>query len=102
ADETAGYFDPFMIPGTEGAYIDIIRTSTQLSTGTLRSLELPVIAIWGEADTWVPVDDAYKLEDIIQDYRLTVIPGAGHCAMETHADLFNEAMLEGLDSIAVR
>lgn len=99
-EESEGYFRPFTVPGTEGAYIDIIRTSTQTAIETLQSLEVPVLAVWGEMDTWVPVDDGYKLEDIIRNYQLTVIPGAGHCAMETHADIFNAAILEGLDGIA--
>jgi len=42
------------------------------------SLQLPVAVIWGEADSWIPVDRAHRLAALIPGARAHVVPGAGH------------------------
>jgi pimeloyl-ACP methyl ester carboxylesterase len=34
--------------------------------------------VWGEDDTWIPVDRAHRLHDAIPASTLTLLPGAGH------------------------
>jgi pimeloyl-ACP methyl ester carboxylesterase len=41
-------------------------------------LDLPVIVIWGEEDTWIPVDRAHRLASLIPGAQLRLVPGAGH------------------------
>jgi pimeloyl-ACP methyl ester carboxylesterase len=41
-------------------------------------LELPVLVVWGENDTWIPVDRAHRLVDLIPGARLRLVPSAGH------------------------
>jgi pimeloyl-ACP methyl ester carboxylesterase len=41
---------------------------------------LPVLAIWGEQDTIIPVDHAYSALRSRPDCRLEVLPGVGHFA----------------------
>jgi pimeloyl-ACP methyl ester carboxylesterase len=40
--------------------------------------ELPVMAIWGERDSIIPVDHAYTAHQARADTRLEVLPGIGH------------------------
>lgn len=40
--------------------------------------ELPVMAIWGESDSIIPVDHAYAAHDARTDSRLEVLPQVGH------------------------
>ena len=42
------------------------------------TLDLPVQVIWGTEDTWIPVDRAHRLADLIPGARLDLVPEAGH------------------------
>ena len=42
------------------------------------TLDLPVQVVWGTEDTWIPVDRAHRLADIIPGARLDLVPDAGH------------------------
>lgn len=44
------------------------------------SIEAPVLLFWGENDTATPLADARKMEKLIPDAGLVVVPGAGHFA----------------------
>ena len=41
-------------------------------------LDLPVRVVWGTDDTWIPVDRAHRLAEVIPGARLDLVPGAGH------------------------
>lgn len=41
-------------------------------------LDLPVMVIWGEEDTWIRVDRAHQLAGLIPGAELRLVPGAGH------------------------
>jgi pimeloyl-ACP methyl ester carboxylesterase len=34
--------------------------------------------VWGQEDTWIPVDRAHRLAELIPDSRLELIDAAGH------------------------
>src|SRR5271170_5390088 len=40
--------------------------------------DLPVMAIWGDRDSIIPVDHAYAAHEARADTRLEVLPGVGH------------------------
>jgi pimeloyl-ACP methyl ester carboxylesterase len=42
------------------------------------SVDLPVLIAWGTEDTWIPVDRAHRLAQLIPGARLELIEGAGH------------------------
>lgn len=44
----------------------------------LGSVRTPVHVIWGEQDSWIPVDRAHRLADLLPDASLVTIPRAGH------------------------
>ena len=60
---------------------------------------MPIIAIWGSRDTWVPPEDLDRLSAIRPDITARVIGGAAHCPMETHPDEFTAIVLEWLSGI---
>jgi len=41
-------------------------------------LDLPVLVAWGTEDTWIPVDRAHRLAELIPGARLELVPEAGH------------------------
>lgn len=53
------------------AYTDEIETLYPL-------LKMPVLVVWGDDDTWIPVDRAHRLAELIPDAKLSVISQAGH------------------------
>jgi pimeloyl-ACP methyl ester carboxylesterase len=40
--------------------------------------DFPVMAIWGEKDSMIPVQHAYAAKEVRPDVRLEVLPGVGH------------------------
>lgn len=95
-EELSGYLEPLKLPGTESAFVDMINTTTQLEADRLRDTDIPAFGIWGAGDTWVPVDQAYKLKGLIPGFELKIIQNAGHCPMETHPEEFNQILLDRL------
>lgn len=41
-------------------------------------LDMPVLVIWGEEDTWIPVDRAHRLTALIPGAQLRLVGGSGH------------------------
>lgn len=41
-------------------------------------IDVPVLVVWGEEDTWIPVDRAHRLGELIPGAQVQVIGGAGH------------------------
>lgn len=39
---------------------------------------MPVEVIWGEEDTWLPVEQAESVASPIADVELAIVPAAGH------------------------
>jgi 2-hydroxy-6-oxonona-2,4-dienedioate hydrolase len=95
-DELIGYLAPLKRPGTEGTFVDMLMTSTDLELDQIRKILVPVTGIWGEKDTWVPVSSAYELENLISGFQLHLVADAWHCPMETKPDEFNEILLGAL------
>jgi 4,5:9,10-diseco-3-hydroxy-5,9,17-trioxoandrosta-1(10),2-diene-4-oate hydrolase len=63
----------------------------------MQSLQIPVMGLWGELDSWVPREEGEMLLEVFPNMKLTIIPGAAHCPMETHAELFNKELLAFLE-----
>ncbi len=95
--DVAEYYRALSQPGTARA---LIRSSTAApSAATLdgKSFNKPALAIWGETDTWVPLQRMQPLLKQLPTIKVSVIPGAGHCPMETHPAKFNRLILEYLE-----
>ncbi|HBR57265.1 MAG TPA: hypothetical protein DEA22_07325 [Blastocatellia bacterium] len=52
------------------------------------------LIIWGEEDTVIPIENAYKLYDSILHSRLLVIKDCGHVPMEERSDVFAELVAD--------
>ena len=42
------------------------------------SIDVPTLVVWGQEDSWIPVDRAHRLNQLVPGSRLTVIEQAGH------------------------
>ncbi|MFD9893003.1 alpha/beta fold hydrolase [Amycolatopsis sp. NPDC059027] len=83
---TAEHLEMLVVPwrGDEGqaAFYRQIAQADQVYTDEVEGLypkvDLPVLVVWGENDTWIPVDRAHRLASLIPDARLRLIGNAGH------------------------
>lgn len=95
-EEVAGYLAPLRLPGTARALGQFVRTAREEDAAGLKDLPLPVLAIWGEEDRWVPLAALENLKSLRPDLETLVVQGAGHCPMETHTGEVAAALLEWL------
>jgi pimeloyl-ACP methyl ester carboxylesterase len=73
---------PWLGPEGQQAFYRQIAQADQAYTDEIESryseLYLPVLIVWGQEDTWIPVDRAHRLLALIPDSRLELIDAAGH------------------------
>lgn len=48
----------------------------------LASISAPALILWGDEDSWIPVDNAYLFKESLPGSTLIVYEGAGHVPME--------------------
>lgn len=95
--ELEGYYRPLLIEDTDAALVEMLKTSEKSLLSDIKTLQIPVLLIWGEEDAWVQLETGYKLDSLFPDSELVIIPGEGHCPMETKPDQFNSILLQYLD-----
>jgi pimeloyl-ACP methyl ester carboxylesterase len=73
---------PWLSPEGQAAFYRQIAAADERFTDEVEdryaALDLPVKVIWGREDTWIPVDRAHRLADLIPGAELDVVDGAGH------------------------
>lgn len=62
------------------------------------SITTPVMVLWGEQDTWIPVDRGKQLHSMIPGSDFRAIPDAGHLVIEEQPDLLVDNILSFLRS----
>lgn len=93
------YGRTFDVPGWEAAFLKLLTQGMpemQTDADALASLEMPVLLIWGENDTWVPLSVGQALAETIEGAVLKVYPETGHIPMEEQTAAFNEDLLDFL------
>lgn len=96
--QVLGYLTPLTLNGTVRSALSLLKTAKNISEENLSDLELPILALWGEDDAWVPLENTIKIKDLMPQTQIAVIEGAGHVPMETHASEFNQILLQWLKS----
>jgi pimeloyl-ACP methyl ester carboxylesterase len=71
------------------------------STGTLATIDVPVLVVTGDEDALIPVSDARALHAAIGGSRLEVIAGAGHLSNLERPAAFNHVVSEFLAGLAL-
>jgi len=95
SEDVQGYLQPLLTNGTGNSLVDFVLTSRNTTISELNVLNLNIILIWGELDSWVSVEEIAKIKDIIPNVYFTILEGEGHCPNET-SPLFNEVLLKYL------
>ena len=96
AEIEAGYARVLRVDDWEVGLLSIL---TQTEAGdpvdldALSALDVPVLLIWGEDDTWVPFERAGFLRMAFPEAEIITFPDTGHMPMEERPERFNNALL---------
>ncbi|MGB3716081.1 MAG: alpha/beta hydrolase [Candidatus Promineifilaceae bacterium] len=95
----AGYLAPQKIKDWELALLGIMRDSSKnsLAMPLDEVADGPILIVWGEDDTWVPLTRGNSLAESLPGAEFIIIPDSGHLPMEEQAELFNERLLDFLN-----
>ncbi|CAM5336739.1 oxidoreductase [Streptomyces spiroverticillatus] len=91
---------PWLGPVGQGAFYRQIAQADQRWTDEIEprygELSLPVRILWGEDDTWIPLERGQALAARIPGASLVPVPGAGHLVQEDAPAELAGALLEFL------
>lgn len=97
--EVQGYWAPLKLEATADTLIDLVRTAKNEPIEALSGLDVPMLAIWGEEDVWIPLENMNRIKAVLPQTTTSTIEGAAHCPMETHPEPFNSELLLFLKSL---
>jgi pimeloyl-ACP methyl ester carboxylesterase len=67
----------------------------------IESLQLPVLIIAGKHDRFTPMHLSEKMQELLPDARLVILPEGSHTAPLEMPEMINEALSDFLDEIAL-
>lgn len=67
---------------------------TERLEAKLGPMDCPVRIIWGEKDTWIPVDQAERLRGYISNADVRIVPDAGHFVMDDDPEMVTKLIAE--------
>lgn len=77
------YWEMLRFPGNRAAAVERGNTPRELEKWSeVGTLDMPVLLLWGEQDTVVPVSHGKAFEAAIPGSKLIIYPDAGHLPME--------------------
>ena len=98
-DETVDrYYDLIRREGNREAIVRRLRAPADSRADEIPDVDVPTLVMWGEQDTWIPVEHAHRFDDDIPDTRLVTYDGVGHVPMEETPDLSAPDMAEFLEA----
>jgi len=88
------YQRPYHTADWDLAFIALGRDSHHSALAApLEEMNLPVLILWGAADSWVPPSDAEKLAEAFPNARSLLFPQVGHLPMHEAPAAFTAALL---------
>lgn len=76
------YYAMSLREGNRDALVARVKRKDKNRADQLHQIEEPTLLMWGEADLWVPYDDALLFDKAIPDSRIVSYRDAGHVPME--------------------
>ncbi|MGP4081540.1 alpha/beta fold hydrolase [Pseudalkalibacillus sp. R45] len=81
-----GIISPWLGSIGQSAFYRQIAQASQKYTDEVECLyneiNTPVLIVWGEQDTWIPIEKGHKLHSMIKSSEFVSIPNAGHLVQE--------------------
>jgi pimeloyl-ACP methyl ester carboxylesterase len=60
--------------------------SASKSVEFIEKLKIPILIIWGDKDSLIPVENAYRYHKLYKNSSLTIVPGANHSILIEHSE----------------
>ncbi|MGQ9908403.1 MAG: alpha/beta fold hydrolase [Candidatus Flexifilum sp.] len=93
----AGYQKALEVKGWDEALLTILRgAAVQVEPVTaeqIAAISAPTLIVWGENDTWVPIEAGETLADLIAGEIFLRYPETGHLPMEERPARFNQDVI---------
>ena len=97
-DEIAALYEARRLPGDQDVFLRMLRygvsfwggqkETVQVSDGSLKSLEVPTLIIWGEQDSRFPLADGARAASVLPNGEFHAFFGAGHWPQAEHPEEF--------------
>lgn len=76
-------------PVMRQSMVKVVNTDLQKE---MPRIKIPVLLIWGDADTATPLSDGKRMEELMPEAGLAVIAGAGHYSFLDNPVLYNRIL----------
>ena len=87
------YFELNLHQGNRQALLDRMRQRLEApDTSLIKRLQMPTLVIWGDQDSLIPVEVAYKFHDALPNDTLVILKGVGHVPMEESPQITIQAV----------
>ena len=102
-DEIAtGYQRVLQVDGWERAFITLFamqEQTTPFDFETFAMVDVPVLIVWGENDTWVPISVGERLQQFLPNADIITYANIGHLPQEENPMAFNADVVDFLNMI---
>lgn len=99
-----GYQKQLQVLGWDEALLNQLRvappTPQPLTAAQISEITAPVMIVWGENDTWVPLSVGERLRELLPTAAWHVYPNVGHLPQEEQPTQFNTDLLAFLEDVA--
>lgn len=96
--EIDAYLESFKIKGTAEVWLDLIKSSSP-ALENISKIKLPSLLIWGENDSWVPLEEGKKLNKELSNSQLKIIKDSYHMPMVTDYKKVNKYIKNFIEQI---
>ena len=76
------YYDMALCESNRQGFVDRIRNAKPVNSQLISTVTTPTLIMWGEEDTWIPVELAQQFKENIQGSELIIYKNTGHVPME--------------------
>lgn len=102
-EQIEAYHFPLQTPGGKDAFIKTLQNFNPQELENLalhyKEIQVPILIIWGEKDTWIPLKYFQRLSQVFPKATTVVIPNCGHAPQEECPAEVNKALLQFLKRI---
>jgi len=76
------YYDMACRAGNRAAFVARAGMVDDDDYLKIKQIQTPTLILWGEADAWIPVENAYKFEKALPNNRVVIFRNLGHIPQE--------------------